>query len=64
VTVAADGAEAVTVAVKVTGWPFTTGLADNPTAVVVFAAFTVRLEGAELLVVKESEFGLYAAVTE
>jgi hypothetical protein len=40
-TVAVDGEFAVTVPVKVTGWPTTDGLVDELTVVVVLAAFTV-----------------------
>src|ERR1043166_3464338 len=51
------GAGALTVAVKVTGWPDTEGLTEEATVVVVLAAFTVWLKGEPVLSlpVKRSE---------
>src|SRR5262249_25073599 len=47
------GATAVTVAVKVTDWPNTTGLADEVSAVLLLlAAFTVSVRVPEVLVAK------------
>ncbi len=43
------GATAFTVAVKVTAWPDTEGLAEEPTAVVVAAALTVWVSDAPVL---------------
>src|SRR5439155_22484695 len=47
--VPAPGATAVTVAVKVTGWPAPTGLGEEESVVVVAAWFTTWLSMAELL---------------
>ena len=46
--VPAPGATAVTVAVKVTGWPETDGLALEASAVLVEARFTTWLTAAEV----------------
>ena len=43
------GAEALTVAVKVTDWPETEGLAEEATVVVVLAALMVWVRGAPVL---------------
>jgi hypothetical protein len=43
------GGFAITVAVKVTLWPETEGLADDPSEVVVGSWFTVWISGAEML---------------
>src|SRR6478736_349476 len=46
------GATAATVAVKVTAWPVTAGLTDDPRATVVVAGFTVTTVAAEALAAK------------
>src|SRR5712691_7427873 len=46
------GGFAVTVAVKVTLWPTTEGLTDEPSEVVVGSWFTVWVSGAEVLGLK------------
>jgi hypothetical protein len=51
-TVAVDGELAVTVPVKVTGWPKTAGFADELMVVVVLAAFTVCVREDEVLALK------------
>jgi hypothetical protein len=57
------GAEAVTVAVNVTDWPLTDGLAEEATAVPVPALFTVWFTVLEVLVLKLPS-PAYTAVTE
>ena len=52
VGVPAPGATAVTVAVNVTAWPNTEGLAEEVTAVVVSALLTVCVNDEEVLVLK------------
>ena len=52
VGVPAPGAEAVTVAVKVTDCPETDGLTEEASAVAVAALLTIWLRAAEVLVVK------------
>ena len=52
VRVPAPGATGLTVAVKVTGWPNTDGLAEEATVVVVSAWFTVCVTTPEVLVLK------------
>jgi hypothetical protein len=50
-----DGATAETVAVRVTGWPRTEGLADDARVIIVVlvdAELTVWVKGAEVLVMK------------
>src|SRR5207248_8833652 len=49
VGVPAPGATAATVAVKVTAWPVTAGLTDDPRATVVAARLTVTAAAAEVL---------------
>ena len=46
--VPAPGAWAVTAAVKLSCWPKTDGLTDDPTATVALALFTVWVAGAEV----------------
>src|SRR5512144_2738060 len=46
------GATAATLAVKVTAWPVTAGLTDDPRATVVAARLTVSVTAAEVLPVK------------
>ena len=57
------GAVAATVAVKVTDWPNAEGLAEEATAVVVFAVFTVCVSAEEVLALK-LPLPPYAAVME
>ena len=57
------GAVAATVAVKVTDWPNAEGLAEEATAVVVFAVFTVCVSAEEVLALKPLP-PPYAAVME
>ena len=52
VGVPAPGATAATVAVKVTAWPVTAGLTDDPRATVVAARLTVTVAAAEVLSAK------------
>ena len=52
VGVPAPGATAVTVAVKVTAWPNTEGLAKEASAVVVSALFTVWVRAPEVELLK------------
>ena len=52
VGVPAPGATAATVAVKVTAWPVTAGLTDDPRATVVAARLTVTVTAAEVLSAK------------
>ncbi len=52
VGVPTPGETALTVAVKVTNWPKTEGLAEDETAVLLLALFTTWLNVEEVLVVK------------
>src|SRR5262249_35855280 len=54
VGVPAPGATAATVAVKVTAWPVTAGLTDDPRATVVDAGLTVTADAAEVLPAKSA----------
>ena len=52
VAVPAPGEVTLTVAVKVTDWPNTAEVAEEPTVVVVEARLTVSVKAAEVLVLK------------
>src|SRR5205807_2133918 len=59
----APGLLTLTVAVNVTGWPYTREVGDAPSVVVVLAAVTVCASGADVLAAKET-VPVYTAVIE